>query len=236
MIELCREGRCRKYNVNKDALLREDSMSFYLLGAFFADGHFNDRKHNLCIAISSKDDDWLSNIRNVICPNKPIYCRAGHYSFEFSDVDCMNWLISWGCTPRKSKTATIEKEIPERFRRDFFRGVVDGDGCLTHSKYRKKKKDREYEYMKRTIYVCSASEPFIYQLSNIVPSEIHYSICKLKNNKSHINGRDVIPKSNIFRIIFNDKNAISVAKWAYYENHNISLNRKRVKAEGWMQE
>ena len=47
---------------------------------------------------------------------------------EKSDTELCDLLQSYGIVPRKSQTATADKRLVGS--RDFWRGVVDGDGCV----------------------------------------------------------------------------------------------------------
>jgi len=225
-MELMKKATVRKYIVNSDVFLREDDVSFYLLGAYMTDGNINDTKHHVSFSIISKDRDWIENIRDIICPNKPLYDRLNCCAIEVSDIDAMSWLISYGCTPRKSKTLLLEKTIPEKYHRDFIRGLIDGDGSITSCPYKKVKNNKEYWYTKRTIYLCSASKIFIEQISSLIPSNISCHIITLSPKNSIIRGKEVIATCNQYRLQFNDSNAQKLLTWLYYPEHKLSMPRK----------
>ena len=191
-IKLLNPPKFRKYQVNSNIFLKEDDISFYLLGAYMTDGCINDKKHHLSFSISSKDLDWIENIRNLICPNKPIYNKKKiiHYDFQASDINCMNWLIDNSCTPRKSKTLYI-KNIPEKYQRDFIRGCIDGDGSLSNCIYTKIKNGKIYTYTKHTAYLCSASEKFLIQIKEMIPKTINCNIINTGIKDSQIINRKI---------------------------------------------
>jgi hypothetical protein len=233
MIELQVKKHWRKYEVNKNAFLNEDAVSFYLLGAFMTDGNVNCSKHHINCSISSKDSDWLDSIRDQICPQKPVYYKS--FSFQFSETECQNWLMSYGCLPNKSLTLKIEKDIPLEYQRDFLRGVVDGDGSISESLYTKTSTNGTvHTYTKKSLYICSASLEFIKQLILMIPSDINFSFIKVKQSTSYIEGRKITPSNeNFYRISFSDSNAVKFAKYIYYDGHELSLNRKKEKAQKW---
>lgn len=208
-MQLSRKSTTRKYTVNSPVFLNEDEISFYLLGVYMADGNVIGVKHRISFSLISKDKDWLKVIRDLICPNKPLYLKNNYecYTLSTSDIDSMNWLMSYGCVPRKSKTLKIEKPIPDNHIKDFIRGVVDGDGSISTCPYTKIKNGKEYKYQKYTVYICSASEIFLQQIKKMVPQNINCNICKVKQTTSVINGRLVIPTCDIYRLTFNDSNA-----------------------------
>jgi len=224
----------RKYEIFPNVILDETATSFYLLGALMSDGHIIDSPRSLAIGISSNDKDWLEDIRNLICPDKPIYNHKDNcFTFEFSHAECMNWLISYGCTPRKSLTIRLEKPIPETFIPDFIRGLVDGDGSVNCVKYKKVKPNgKTYWYHKVSTYICSASKEFIDDLYRLIPSEFNALICPCKTKASIIRGKPIIPTVEFnYRLAFNDQNALKFLQWIYYPGHELSLNRKREKAQ-----
>ena len=227
MIKLCKIGK-NKYTFNKEIFLLENDLSFYLLGAYMTDGNINDKKHHISFSLSSIDEDWLINIRNIISPEKPIYQDKERkcYTLATSNIDVINWLISYGCTPNKSKTLKIEKEIPDEYKRDFIRGVLDGDGSISFSPYKKIKNGKEYNYMKTHSYICSASKTFLESIKMMIPIEINCNINLIKQNNSFIRGKEVKATCDHYRLTFNDSYAKKLFAWIYYPNNKLSLMRK----------
>lgn len=225
MIKLTKIGK-NKYIVNKNVFLKEEELSFYLLGAYMTDGSIVDQKHHVCFRITSLDYDWLLKIRDVICPGKPVYNNHNCFCLEVSNVEIINWLISYGCTPRKSSTLRIEKDIPIRYQRDFLRGVLDGDGSISYTDYKKIKNGKTYFYKKTTVYICSASKTFIEQIQKMIPKEIKCNLYEMPLQNSIIKGRKVIGKLPIYRLIFNDSFAKKLLYWLYYPANTLALPRK----------
>jgi len=233
IIELSRSGTS-KYIVNKNIFLSEDDLSFYLLGAYMTDGNICDTKHRISFSLSSKDKEWIEAVRNFIAPNKPIYSSKSSecYIFDTSNIEGMNWLISFGCSPRKSKTLEIVGDIPEKYHPDFIRGVIDGDGSISTCKYKKKlKNDKENWYDKTTVYICSASRIFLEQIQKMIPENINCNICKVTQKDSFIRGRKVSATCDQYRLAFNDSNAKKLLAWTYYTDNKLSMIRKQEKAE-----
>lgn len=227
MIELLTAARTRKYFVNTNHFLDENDISFYLLGVYMTDGNINTTKHHLNFSISSKDKRWLESIRDLIVPNKPIYNKQGNcFSLEASNIEVLNWLINYGCIPRKSLTLSINKPIPIQYQRDFLRGVVDGDGSMSIAPYIKKKNNKIYHYNKKTMYICSASRIFLEQIKEMIPNNINCYLYNYGKIDSIINDKIVIAKNDIYRLAFNDGYAKKFAEYLYYDNHAMSLERK----------
>ena len=230
-MKLFKKGPTRKYITNSNAFLNEDDISFYLLGAYMTDGYICDIKHHISFTMTSKDYEWIENIKNIISPNKPIYSNKVYecYKISISDINSMNWLISYGCVPRKSKILKIRKKIPPQYQADFIRGVVDGDGSISSCIYKKVKNNKEYWYDKTTVYICSASKIFLEQIKDLIPLNINCGICTISKSKcnSIIRGKEVIATCDNYRLTFNDSNAKKILNWLYYPGHKLSLLRKK---------
>jgi hypothetical protein len=235
-MELSKKTSNRKYIVDSNAFLCENDVSFYLLGAYMTDGNINDKKHHISFSISSKDIDWIELIRSIISPIKPIYIskRSEHYTFTVSDIDAMNWLISYGCTPRKSYNLELRKDIPIQYHRDFIRGLIDGDGCISYAPYDKIKNGKTYHYMKTSMYLCSVSKIFLDTIKSMIPDTINCAVYNLGMHDSMIQGKIIHSTCDIYRLQFNDSNAKKLLQWLYYLDHKISMPRKNQKAQSIM--
>lgn len=225
--------RKSKYEFNSNVLLNNDDTSYYLLGAYMTDGCISTRKHHRSFSIASMDTEWIEAIRDLLSPTKPIF-ESKKYNIktlENSNDKCMNWLISYGCTPNKSKTLKIEKEIPEQYYRDFIRGAVDGDGSINYCDYNKYKNGKTYTYKKTSVYICSASEQFLLSIKDMIPKNINCQLVNCgKRDGGTLNGRKVIATCNNYRLCFNDSYAKLFLQWIYYPDHKISMKRKRDKS------
>ncbi|NDB85263.1 MAG: hypothetical protein EB127_21560, partial [Alphaproteobacteria bacterium] len=197
------------------------------------DGNVITKKHHKRFKITSIDLDWIERIRSIVCPTAPIRKSKVNNNYEFaaSNQTMLDWLVSYGCVPNKSKTLQITKDIPKEYYRDFVRGAIDGDGSISHCRYCKKKKGKEYYYNKVTVYLCGASLPFLQQVKDMIPEEINSILIDCGRTNSIIRGREVKATTNVYRLTINDSNARKVLDWLYYPEHNISLNRKRIKVE-----
>ena len=217
----------RIHQTNKEIFLNENAVSYYLLGAYMTDGNVCTTPKFKNFSISSKDGDWLDLIRALISPTKKLQIRADHFRLKIFDLEIIDWLISYGCVPNKSLTLKMEKSIPEKYIKDFIRGVVDGDGSISVCNYNKIINHKIHTYKKVNAYICSASYEFINQLFNILNSKFKCGLIRLTPSKKpcYIKGKKVISKNPIWRIYFNDSNAKKFLSWIY-SNAEISLPRK----------
>jgi hypothetical protein len=214
--------------VNKEILLNEDDLSYYLLGVFMSDGCISN-KNRYTADITAKDKDWVSAIRDLIAPTKRTYTTSNNLTrFTFSDKSSVKWLMSHGCIPNKSKILKFPI-IPEQYLPDFVRGYFDGDGSISISDYIKIKSGKQYSYKKFNCYICSASKDFATQLHNALTNvNIKSSLYKTVTSPCKIKGRQV-GSCTMWRVCFGDKTALNFLNWTHYKGHRLSLNRKLVK-------
>jgi intein/homing endonuclease len=218
----------RKYNFS--ILEKENSQSYYLLGAFIADGDIRLSNGRFESRISSCDIDWLITINKLFSSEnllKTITKNSVCKRLEIYNKNITLWFNNHGCFQHKSLTVNFPK-IPTQYLADFIRGCMDGDGNLCFYKTHIDSKNKKYLTQRASCYLCSASKNFIDSISNIL-NKLNYkhSVITIKpssNNK-------IVSKNNIYRIKFNDKNAAKFLQWIYYPNHNLSMNRKNLLAQ-----
>lgn len=215
----------KKYTYNVDVFLKENDISYYLLGAFMTDGHIriNKKRTNTKYAsICSSDLDWLSKIKDLICPELKIKFDKQSDScgaIYIHSKQIVDWLISKGCHPKKSLNLQFPN-IPEIYLPDFIRGCIDGDGTVYYGKNK-----RGYDFY----YCClvSASKNFIYDFNRVLKNyNWKFSNYSYKSPTHFTKGREVISKNEVFRTTLTGKNSFDFMKWIYYPNHKISMPRK----------
>lgn len=107
---------------------------WYIIGLIVTDGSLSkDGRH---INITSKDKDLLVTVKSALClENKlGLKARGGEtekkYSvLQFGDVAFYRYLESIGIHPKKSLTLEAI-DVPDKYFKDFLRGVIDGDGSI----------------------------------------------------------------------------------------------------------
>lgn len=145
----------------------------YLLGFITADGAITGKKHNPCtncsIEIHKKDIDLIKFAQQEINPKAAItecnYNNKTNVKISFSSIYLANSLKKYGIVPNKSKIIKrVPKEyIPNNLLKFYFRGLIDGDGCI---------------HKNGGISIYSGSEDFIKDVQNILAEEI--GVPKLK--------------------------------------------------------
>lgn len=123
----------RKYDLNQQVFEKITPESSYWIGFLLADGCVSKEEKGsdmISLRLCDKDKSHLKKFRNFLETEKPIYKETSRKhienSFYISSQKIVDDLKRFGVIPRKSLIAN-PKGIDNR---DFWRGVVDGDGCL----------------------------------------------------------------------------------------------------------
>lgn len=139
----------RKYFFDEnsfDGKLNEEKI--YWLGFIVTDGclYQNDKYKSLNFHLDIKDTDHLEKFNKFLNSNVPLYfsynkkqnTKSVHLSLRSDKL--FNDLIKFGITPRKSLILKHPKNIVNHLLSHFYRGCVDGDGCLWFDEKRKQYK------------------------------------------------------------------------------------------------
>lgn len=221
-----------KYNYNIEAFTNCDDISYYLLGAFITDGCVSDCKTYKVATISSKDEEWLQTIRDIICPDKPVHNRNDGkiYVLQVNNTLICDWLIAHDCVPNKSRTVTFP-QIPKKYLADFIRGCMDGDGSI--GTYNCFSKSNGY-HIRRNCSISTGSKDFATGLS-LNLNELNLKHCLSIRTKdalnkrklgAKINGKKIKANGDFYTISFSGKTAFNFLREIYFPNHKISMLRK----------
>jgi hypothetical protein len=181
--------------------------------------------------LSSKDEDWLNLIRELICPEKSLTKKNNCFELSIYSKELSQFLISKGCVPKKSLTLQFPT-VPEKYLPDFIRGCMDGDGSINTYIAKKKYKNKTYEYEINRCYLCSASKDFIIKSHNIfMGNKLDHYFYEDKLSATEINGRQIKNRHPTYRVLFVDNDAKNFLKWAYYDQHPLSMPRKNKLAQ-----
>jgi hypothetical protein len=163
--------RVSKYPANDNFFKSWSPEMAYILGFILCDG--NICNGSLSVEINRKDIEILEFIKKNLCPSRPLYHRdrldkrtGNTYftsSFMMGNQTIIKDLAELGIIPAKGGRE-IYPNIPEEFKFDFFRGVLDGDGSILEKEITINSKS----YKSFCIQIASASIEFLEKLKENV--------------------------------------------------------------------
>jgi hypothetical protein len=128
----------------------------YAVGLAATDGCLvNTGRH---VAFVSSDRDLMESFLSCIGRRSSTIRKDGNaYRAQLGDVELYRWLEEIGLTPRKSLTLG-KVEVPAELFLDLVRGLLDGDGSISHYVHRPvQRKYPRYLYRRLTVRFHSAS-------------------------------------------------------------------------------
>ena len=201
----------RKYDINYEFFNGDTEEYWYFLGLVSADGYVSDNIIELCL--NKKDEYILIKLRDIICPQKPIYDKPSTRSKKFTIhskklSQQIKEILSMK-TNKKSKEIKFP-QVPDNMLKHYIRGLIDGDGCIDTTKaYRDDK-----VYIGPRLRILGNREYLITMLDEIRK--------QVPNNTKAVNKKGA---ENVWYITYNFSTAKDVLHWCY-DNNNICINRK----------
>ncbi|MGL4873229.1 MAG: hypothetical protein ACRC30_01060 [Clostridium sp.] len=138
----------KKYKENDDYFLKiDDERKAYWLGFLYADGCISingekKNKYTVIIQLHPADKYILELFLEDIESNRKVSIdKRGYVFITIGGKKFSENLIRLGCVQRKSLTLEFPSDeiVPQEFKKDFIRGYMDGDGCI--SVYAKERKN-----------------------------------------------------------------------------------------------
>lgn len=115
----------------------------YWLGFITADGTVSHKINTLSISLAYRDIEHIKKLQTVLGSEHKLYisynkspasdtmCKYARLSL--SSIDLVSDLVTHGVVPNKSLIVKPSPHIPDELLRHYWRGVLDGDGWITHS-------------------------------------------------------------------------------------------------------
>lgn len=202
-----------RLNVNEDYFKKWSSNMVYILGFIFADGGIVKVTHNgtsdrLSFGQNKKDIDVLRKIKQELSAEHTLSIGKKYVHFSVHSQIIVDDLKKLGISYRKSFRKTPGKipNIPQKYIRDFIRGIVDGDGSISFDK-------KGYP----TLSVCGKKEMMTFIRNHFLSKFNIYS--KIGQQKK--NGKPY----NLFYITYRSNSAKTLLYYLY-DNANLYLERK----------
>jgi hypothetical protein len=199
-----------------------DEKSLYFYGLLLADGCLSKNKsgkyNHIAIALKEEDKymlqyllDYLgsdNSIRDVSYFDKRTNKTYHSNSISFNDTEIVSRLVSYGFSPRKSLKEVVPPS-PIKDSRHFWRGMIDGDGCL----YKKGKS---------------------LKISLVGSKEINTAFNDfVESNVKIITKREVKHRNNLFYIVYTGDDARRVSKLLYEDASIFLLRKKNIAESSW---
>lgn len=139
---LCKHGINRRPQMRHPELQRDffdcidTPEKAYVLGLIWADGTLSEKTQQVRVRLAVEDVELLTKIGALIGITKlhPIPPAGNAVSWQvglyISSKQIVNALLRLGLTEAKDYTLPQAVLPSETLRRDFVRGLIDGDGCL----------------------------------------------------------------------------------------------------------
>jgi hypothetical protein len=180
--------------------------SLYWIGLLFADGHIEKNEFSICLTLDNKDYKHLENFKTFLKSNRKITKDKGDCSrVRINSKKLWNRLKELGFTHNKSEVGKPHQLLKNS--RDFWRGVVDGDGGVYN-----------YDYMIQ-MALCGTLETI-------------FDFVIYCNNKAGVNDKYPSPsnkkgytKNNLFQVSYYANDCKKVLN-LLYKDATVYLDRK----------
>lgn len=205
-----------KYPINFEFFKNDSEEYWYFLGLISSDGYISD--NNIEICLNKKDKFILERLKNLICPTKPLYEKKSTHSIKFticSTILCKELKEILSMTTNKKYIEIKFPKVPEKYLKDYIRGLIDGDGCIDTTK----------AYQKDNIYIgprlrILGNRTFLLEMLEEIRKQVD-------NKTKSVNKKG---KENVWYVTFNFKTANDILNWCY-KDCNICLDKKYKKFE-----
>lgn len=206
------------YSVNVNFFKEWNRQMAYILGLIAADGNVITDPKLLTIVLHRQDRYMLDKIKSIIELERPIASRKGNCdALVVRSGTIVDDLINLGIIPKKSLTLEW-LDVPKVYLKDFIRGYMDGDGCVTYYE----RKDRGKLILEVSML---GTEHFLHGMSIAINEEIGLKVMKTTKPKRVVDGKEV---GNISKLRYSGSTACKLLDWLY-EDADLFLERKKDK-------
>ena len=115
----------KKYTINLDKLI-DNNITAYIACIYAADG--SNEKSGISIGLQSTDKEVLEKISNYFNYTGPLYIMKKSIRLTISDLAFRKFFEARGIIKNK----TLDYQVPSFYLHNphFWRGMLDGDGCI----------------------------------------------------------------------------------------------------------
>lgn len=148
----------QRYEQDLDLFFSNDSIWKYWFGFIASDGCIYKERPVCAIKLAKRDVEHLQLFKNSMLATNPIHVRDKYVDIRISNRILLDRLLDNGIKSRKTLDITVSCDLASSG--DFWRGAVDGDGCLSVGINKSASKNESY---KPLIYLSTASFPLVEQ-------------------------------------------------------------------------
>jgi hypothetical protein len=189
----------------------------YAVGLFTADGCLQkDGRHLDFTSTDKVQVETFIKCLNMMAVIGVKRSGAGNlaYRVQFSDVLFYNFLLGIGLSPAKSKTIT-HVDVPDKYFRDFLRGLFDGDGS-------------SYSYYDP---IFKNSFRFYISFASASPAFMQWLLEKIRNVLPVTGYINRSSNSPYLQVKFSKRDAQLLVKFMYWNTRIPRLKRKHLKIQ-----
>jgi len=204
----------QKYNYDQTLFTIDTEEKAYILGFIVADGTLSLTKTNHCIKIYQKEYEILNDISKITGgvvkkqSTRDLYHLTINSKFLFEAAQKVGLRVNK--TYNGIDTELMKQSIPNNLIVHFFRGLIDGDGCITLTPA------QSYEF-----------QPCIHiSIPDLKILDWMKTYFNLPYKISERNRKDCLP---MYSLTIRSTYAIQLCKEMYLNSH-ISLQRKQKRA------
>ena len=205
----------------KNVFYKITEKSAYWIGFIMADGCIH--KNKLSLNLSVRDKGHLIKLKKYLETNNKISelnTKAWGKNYKLvrlqvSGAGLIEGLKKYGITQNKSITAKVDKSLV--YNKDFWRGVIDGDGCISLETIKAKNSKIRNSY-------CY---PYISLYGSINLINQFCAFLKYVINKNYTNSIK-IQKNGYADIHFGGKNAFKTIDFLYKDSITFLKRKKKI--------
>ncbi len=202
----------RKYDLNEEFFKEITPYSAYIIGFFQADGTLTDDRFSITESATIETNiDHLIRMRDIMGSNRPLMYvdhELGKTArLVVNSRKMVEDLKSFGLHSPRTTTAFTDKRLLDN--RDYWRGVIDGDGCLHVDK-----KGFKILYLIGSKFLCQEFLNFCRKYN-----------CGYGVEVRNFQRKNIDVGTKVYTVRLNGKEAIEITK-VLYGNSDLRLERK----------
>lgn len=215
------QGRRKLVNDDIFDLLTKENM--WLCGFIASDGTIRKNRNEIKISLSSKDQEILFKIKDLLSVEKDVHNYTTQSNFDISEISfsskkIKDALYNFGITSNKTYEIMSMKNIPDEYKINFIHGYFDGDGSISINKNNSV-----------SIKIISYTDNILKEISDFLLKNFD-----IKSNIYQDKRRDslyslelsTLPSLKLCKVFYEDKRSSSIYLQRKYDKYLEAKNRR----------